>query len=52
MARMRQLLTPKRGGAPGFVSAEVPLYHQLSTLLREQIISGSYAVGDKLRLGR
>lgn len=31
-----------------FASAEVPLYYQLSTILREQILSGSYQRGDQL----
>ena len=38
---------PTRGG-PGFASSEVPLYYQLGTILREQILSGAYAVGDQL----
>ncbi len=43
----KQLRKPQ-GGAPGFVCAEVPLYYQLGTILREQIHSGAFAVGDKL----
>jgi GntR family transcriptional regulator len=30
-----------------FVDSSVPLYYQLATILRENIISGRYAVGDK-----
>lgn len=32
---------------PAFVDSSVPLYYQLATILRENIISGRYAVGDK-----
>ncbi len=31
-----------------FVDSSVPLYYQLATILRENIISGRYVVGDKL----
>ena len=31
-----------------FVSNEVPLYYQLGTILREQILSGTYTIGDQL----
>ncbi|MCP3959774.1 MAG: GntR family transcriptional regulator [bacterium] len=31
-----------------FVSNKVPLYYQLGTILREQILSGAYTVGDQL----
>jgi len=31
-----------------FVDNSVPLYYQLATILREQIISGRYVIGDKL----
>lgn len=31
-----------------FVSNEVPLYYQLGTILREQILSGAYTIGDQL----
>ncbi|MEM7586274.1 MAG: GntR family transcriptional regulator [Acidobacteriota bacterium] len=31
-----------------FVSGEVPLYYQLGTILREQILSGAYTLGDQL----
>ena len=34
--------------APSFVSSEVPLYYQLGTILREQILSGAFAPGDQL----
>jgi GntR family transcriptional regulator len=30
-----------------FVDSSVPLYYQLATILRENIISGRYAIGDK-----
>ncbi len=33
---------------PQFASTEVPLYYQLGTILREQILSGTYAPGDQL----
>ncbi len=33
---------------PRFASSEVPLYYQLGTILREQILSGAYAIGDQL----
>ncbi len=39
---------PSRGSSPRFASSEVPLYYQLGTILREQILSGTYAVGDQL----
>ena len=52
---------PKKGGpgakekgearpaaAPRFASDEVPLYYQLGSILREKILSGSYAAGDRL----
>lgn len=36
-------------GKPSFfVSSGVPLYYQLATILREQIITGEYRVGDRL----
>ncbi len=31
-----------------FVDSGVPLYYQLATILRENIISGRYAIGDKM----
>lgn len=34
--------------SPRFASNEVPLYYQLGTILREQILSGAYAIGDQL----
>lgn len=39
---------PRGEGAPRFASNEVPLYYQLGTILREQILSGAYAIGDQL----
>ena len=39
---------PARGESPRFASNEVPLYYQLGTILREQILSGAYALGDQL----
>ncbi len=41
-------LKPKRVAGPRFASSEVPLYYQLGTILREQILSGAYAIGDQL----
>ncbi len=38
----------KPDGTPRFASSEVPLYYQLGTILREQILSGAYALGDQL----
>ena len=35
-------------GMPAFASSEVPLYYQLGTVLREQILSGTYKIGDQL----
>jgi len=32
----------------GFATQEVPLYYQIGTILREQILSGRYGPGDKL----
>lgn len=37
-----------KSGKADFVRSEVPLYYQLGTILREQILAGSYAVGDQL----
>ncbi len=37
-----------RGESPRFASSEVPLYYQLGTILREQILSGAYTIGDQL----
>ena len=42
--------TPRSGGDQPmvpFVDSSVPLYYQLATILRENIISGRYVVGDK-----
>ncbi len=39
---------PKKSAPPPFASSEVPLYYQLATILREQILSGAYALGDRL----
>ena len=39
---------PEKAEAPRFASSEVPLYYQLGTILREQILSGAYAQGDQL----
>ena len=39
---------PARGAGPRFASSEVPLSYQLGTILREQILSGAYAIGDQL----
>jgi len=33
---------------PAFVSAEIPLYYQLASVLRDQILSGDFAGGDRL----
>lgn len=41
-------LPPEKAEAPRFASSEVPLYYQLGTILREQILSGIYAPGDQL----
>ena len=38
----------RRDQVTGLVSSEVPLYYQLSTILREQIRSGDYRTGDQL----
>ncbi len=42
--------TAERASAPGpgFLSSEVPLYFQLASVLREQILSGRYAMGDQV----
>ena len=45
--RDRTKIERERGPSP-FVTGEVPLYYQLGTILREQILSGSYAIGDQL----
>lgn len=37
-----------RSSGPLFASTEVPLYYQLSTILREQILDGTFAVGDQM----
>ncbi|MEJ2085646.1 MAG: GntR family transcriptional regulator [Acidobacteriota bacterium] len=34
--------------ATQFATSEVPLYYQLGTILREQVVSGRYAPGDQL----
>ena len=34
--------------APAFVDSSVPLYYQLANILRENIMSGRYAIGHKL----
>ncbi len=41
--------SPSDNGQPAgaFVDSSVPLYYQLATVLRENIISGRYVVGDK-----
>ena len=31
-----------------FADSSVPLYYQLATIMRENIISGRYQIGDKL----
>ena len=36
------------GGVPRFVSSDVPLYYQLATLMREQILSRHFQPGDQL----
>lgn len=43
MARHRE-----NGSGPSFASSGIPLYYQLSTILRERIFDGTYAVGDRL----
>lgn len=35
------------GSVVAFVDSSVPLYYQLATILRENIISGRYSIGDK-----
>lgn len=39
---------PEAEGSPDFVSGDVPLYYQLATLLREQIVTRHYRPGDQL----
>jgi GntR family transcriptional regulator len=36
------------GRAPAFTSDKVPLYYQLGSVLRDQIVSGRYGPGDRL----
>jgi GntR family transcriptional regulator len=36
------------GGTPRFVTDAVPLYYQLGSLLREKIVSGLYASGERI----
>lgn len=36
------------GNAQEFATREVPLYYQIGTILREQILSGRYGPGDRL----
>lgn len=38
----------RAGDPPAFVSNEVPLYYQLASVLRERIVSGQLAPGDRL----
>ena len=48
MSRNPSKKGPRKSSAPGFASAEVPLYYQLRAILREQILSGAYRPGDQL----
>jgi len=41
-------MAAKTRKAPPFLTSEVPLYYQLGTLLRDQILSGRYAPGEQL----
>lgn len=41
-------MSPNKKSDSQFVTTEVPLYYQLGTLLREQILSGHFAPGDQL----
>ena len=48
MAPRNSAQAPKDdNGVVPFVDSSVPLYYQLATILRENIISGRYAIGDK-----
>jgi GntR family transcriptional regulator len=40
--------TDDYGSVPAFVDSSVPLYYQLATILRENIISGRHVIGDRL----
>ncbi len=49
MAPRNTLREPKNDHwVPAFVESGVPLYYQLAMVLRENILSGRYALGDKL----
>ena len=41
------LISDEESTALAFVDSSVPLYYQLATILRENIISGRYDIGDK-----
>ncbi len=45
--RSQSTVTEDEPGSAAFVDGSVPLYYQLATILRENIISGRYSVGDK-----
>lgn len=50
---MSERRVPRTGSVPGrertaFASDQVPLYHQLATILRQKIASGDFAPGDQL----
>lgn len=44
----RRSTAPPPVAGPDFLSSEVPLYFQLASVLREQILSGHYSAGDQL----
>jgi GntR family transcriptional regulator len=41
-------MSKNKASTSRFVTDEVPLYYQLSTLIKEQILSGRYGPGDRL----
>jgi GntR family transcriptional regulator len=42
------LITASATAASRFATSEVPLYYQLATILREQILAGAYAPGQQI----
>ncbi len=46
-AKAVPIASRKKGRSIQFVSREVPLYYQMASLMREQIIAGRYAPGDR-----
>ena len=44
----RRSVTDGSGSAPRFASSEVPLYSQLASVLREQVLSGRFALGNRI----